>query len=363
MIRALFIAPHLTVSGADISILTLAAHLDRRRVVPIGLHVWKDWIHDAMRERAEAAGLPLLSAEQISELPPGERPDVVVSYATRLSNPDCPTVVVSRASHRNLRHCAGLAINCEEATHFVGISQTAAEAFPSLVRHRVKIIHSGGDPRRLRATKSSDMIRRDWQRLCGVPVGNKVAIQCGRLAHEKGVESLARAAAHLPDDWSVGLVGDVRNAELIGTLKEIAADLPVGKLFALPGDPQVGNFLAGASVACLFSRWEGLGNAAIEAWLAGVPLAAAPLDSIAEMERLADCTLATKTFPDPSPAEIAEAIQKAHTFNGRAAAAKAISFSHGYLTASHMARRWEDYLESIVPPRAAEAACAEEAAA
>ena len=127
---------------------------------------------------------------------------------------------------------------------------------------------------------------RDWRRDLNLPAETRIGGYVGRLAHNKGVDILIRAAAVLQADhhdlhWVI--VGDGAERELLETL---ATELGVGSVTHFVGALTRREALAafkGFDVAVVPSREEGFGLSALEAMACGVPLVASRVDALAEV--------------------------------------------------------------------------------
>ena len=127
---------------------------------------------------------------------------------------------------------------------------------------------------------------RDWRGELGLPTTAGIGGYVGRLAHNKGVDILIRAAAFLhPSNpelhWVI--VGDGGDR---AALESLANELGVDSVIHFVGAlSRSGVFSAfkGFEVAVVPSREEGFGLCALEAMACGIPLVASRVDALAEV--------------------------------------------------------------------------------
>jgi glycosyltransferase involved in cell wall biosynthesis len=127
---------------------------------------------------------------------------------------------------------------------------------------------------------------RDWRGELGLPMTARIGGYVGRLAHNKGVDILIRAATLLhtakPElHWVI--VGD--GADRL-ELESLASELDVAPIIHFVGALSRSEVFAafkGFEVAVVPSREEGFGLSALEAMACGVPLVASRVDALAEL--------------------------------------------------------------------------------
>lgn len=112
-------------------------------------------------------------------------------------------------------------------------------------------------------------------------------VHLGEVTRRKGADVLLSAAADVLGDrreWRVELVGPTPEADLLGSVADLAKDLD-GRVAAV--GPRYGRdrlpFLGGAGIFVLASRNEGLPMAMLEAMSAGVPVVVSPVGAIGEV--------------------------------------------------------------------------------
>ena len=101
----------------------------------------------------------------------------------------------------------------------------------------------------------------------------KQFIAMGRLVRQKGfdmlIESFARISANIPE-WSLAIIGE--GEERAALQKQIEHHHLTAKIFLSGSTPHPLPLLQAASIYVFSSRFEGFGNALIEAMAAGLPV-------------------------------------------------------------------------------------------
>jgi glycosyltransferase involved in cell wall biosynthesis len=127
---------------------------------------------------------------------------------------------------------------------------------------------------------------RDWRGELGLPLTARIAGYVGRLAQNKGVDVLIRAAALLhpanPElHWVI--VGDgVDRRELKALVNELGVVSVIHFVGAVTRSEVFAAF-KGFEVAVVPSREEGFGLSALEAMACGIPLVASRVDALREV--------------------------------------------------------------------------------
>jgi 2-deoxystreptamine N-acetyl-D-glucosaminyltransferase/2-deoxystreptamine glucosyltransferase len=136
---------------------------------------------------------------------------------------------------------------------------------------KVHVVPSGVEPRRFEAPGPDLLAGRPRPRI----------LFCGRLARQKGVETLVRAAALLRTPGArIELVGDGPERERLAAL---VAQLGVGDrvtLHGFVGHDEVPGVLRGADALVLPSVYEELGSVLLEGLQAGLPIVASRVGGI-----------------------------------------------------------------------------------
>ena len=309
--RAVILIPCLLTGGTEVATLTTASAL-RDIGYTVEVFVYFDEVDSAMLEHFAAAGIAVRSlgltrggglvgvgrlAGQIGRALRG-RPDVVwLQYMT----PTLAPLLVARFFTQRLVACSHVAAGhylsrdkrrlrwlarwwCDR---FVCVSQTSARGIfgpldaSSPWSDRVAILPNALDMGQVDAAQAHD-----WRRNLGLPASAKIGGYVGRLAYNKGVDILIRAAATLrldhPDlHWVI--VGDGADR---GPLEALATELGVATVMHFVGAVKRPGALAafkGFDVAVVPSREEGFGLSALEAMACGVPLVASRVDALPEV--------------------------------------------------------------------------------
>jgi len=123
-------------------------------------------------------------------------------------------------------------------------------------------------------------LRRHW----GAAPQEPVVIFVGRLAEEKGIETLLAAARLLDARGAAPLfviVGDGPRRRLVD--RSIAADALGGRVRVLGFTRDIRGVLSAADIFVMPSRWEGFGLAAAEAMAAGLPVIATRIAGLSDL--------------------------------------------------------------------------------
>jgi glycosyltransferase involved in cell wall biosynthesis len=104
----------------------------------------------------------------------------------------------------------------------------------------------------------------------GVGPGQFLILSTGRLAEQKGLEHLIRAAAMLREELPELKIALAGSGPLERPLRELVSELGVGGIVSFLGlRSDVGDLLAAADLVVLPSLWEGLSISLLEAMAAG----------------------------------------------------------------------------------------------
>jgi glycosyltransferase involved in cell wall biosynthesis len=180
---------------------------------------------------------------------------------------------------------------------------------------RARVVPNGIDPAPFSSPAGGDALRAEL----GIPADARVVGSVGLLNDAKGHDLLLDAAARLPDDVHLLIVG---HGELEGALKGQAAELGLSRRLHLAGwrdDLPACHDAMDAFV--LSSRWEGLSYALLEAVAAGLPAVSTDVNGSRDVldpgEGQAPCGLVVPTEDVPA---LAEALEILLTDRERAAA-------------------------------------------
>ena len=219
----------------------------------------------------------------------------------------------------------------------VAVSELAVDSLPGSLRTRADVIWNAVDATRLVPTEHPDATRAAW----GLAPGSPVAGYLGRLSPEKDPGAMLRLAEHLPESWSVVIVGDGREDE---TLRARIAGLDANRVRLVPGTAEVGNALAAFSTLVVPSRFESFGLTMAEGFRAGVPV----ISTRVGLAKLVPGLTRPIGFVS-SGTEIAEAILADHQ-SPRATAdrvARAQGFARERLDLGRFGREWTDLILNL----------------
>jgi len=150
-----------------------------------------------------------------------------------------------------------------------GVQRKVCNGFPSTV------ILNGIDTARLGQTRSRQQVRDSL----GFRPDDFVLGYLGRLSPEKRADQLIRAAAQLPPQFKVLLVGwGVQRQELF----ELANALIPGRFAFVKADRHLGDYYHALDALCLLSEFEGFALVVLEAMMCQRPVIATPVGSVPE---------------------------------------------------------------------------------
>lgn len=359
-VRAAFLTPTLLMGGAERWMVSLARRCDRQRVVWTGtaLSDWAPAKPEICREMA--AYMPIFAGPGAG--PPENCSAVVrcrstfdaIRRATRcadilvtwglpdlgrlLDGIDLPVVFVSHGAGDWTAH----AVQSSEpaCTHFVAVSETALQPFRPQTRARTVVLRNGIDVERCAPTQPRTVTRHQL----GFDDQDILIGYVGRFSFEKNPLAAAIAVRKLGGRFHAVYCGEGwKEAEVKAEAVKIAGD----RVRFVPHQRIVGNILSALDVFLLASPAEGFSLSLAEAWYAGVPTVATRVGAVPELER-SNGQLVSAVPVNPSPRALAKAVLRAHSPDFRQEvvprAQRLVAESY---TATAMARRWTEYLETI----------------
>lgn len=269
---------------------------------------------------AEDADIVLCWGVALNELFNGKKPDLCVFVA----HGDGPYTkdLIRKSQHH--------------ADHWVAVShrvrETACYGLPTTV------IYNGIDSARLARTRPRDEVRRQF----GFGPDDFVLGYLGRFSGEKRVHLLIEAAAGLPPEVKVLLVGW---GPLLGPLMEQANRQIPGRFAIVTAGGYLGDYYGAMDAMGLLGSEEGFSLAMLEAMMCGVPLIVTPVGAVPELilDRI------NGLIVSPSADAVREAADRLRLYpswaRGMAAEARAFADREGH--AVRMARDYEDLLERL----------------
>lgn len=269
---------------------------------------------------AEDADIVLCWGVALNELFNGTKPDLCV-FVAHGDGPYTKDLIRKSAAH---------------ADHWVAVShrvrETACYGLPTTV------IYNGIDSARLAKTRSRDQVRRQF----GFGPEDFVLGYLGRFSGEKRVHLLIEAAAGLPPEVKVLLVGW---GPLLGPLMELANRLIPGRFAFVTAGGYLGDYYGAMDAFGLLGSEEGFSLAMLEAMMCGIPLIVTPVGAVPELivDRI------NGLIVSPSSDCVREAANRLRLYPSwaRGLAAEAKSFADREGHAVRMAREYEDLLERL----------------
>ncbi|MEI6385413.1 MAG: glycosyltransferase family 4 protein [Spirochaetota bacterium] len=174
----------------------------------------------------------------------------------------------------------------EDADAILCVDRFEAEKLRTLMPgKRVEFTPNGVDPGRFSAPKEAGI---EFRKKRGIPHDARIILTVGRIDPQKNqalaIEALPRIRARLPDAV-LALAGPATNPDYLRSLKDQAATLGLSNAVFFLGQLDYGNGELAAAYAAadcflLPSVHEPFGVVALEAWAAGLPLAASEVGGI-----------------------------------------------------------------------------------
>tara|TARA_R100000808_G_scaffold8956_2_gene24948 strand:+ start:9673 stop:10683 length:1011 start_codon:yes stop_codon:yes gene_type:complete len=327
--KAILVTPSLGMGGAEWWMLTLMKYL--RAVEVAGIVCTCHNYNAVIVRELRKLKVPILLPTEAVEC------DVIIGWGgvniRRMAGPiDIPIVEVAQGADPGVVYDSAWT-----ATHLAAVSEAAKVMYPLGLRQKVTVIENGSDEDRV--SKATQDLREEW----GVKPSERVVAQVGRLVDVKRPEMLIKALKHLPENWIAVFAGD-------GPLRDkcirLAREARRKVIFTGVRD-DIGNIYAAADVMCMPSHSEGLSLAMVEAWLAGVPVAAAGFPSAQNIVQKWGPVI-TLTDRDPKPKQMAAAIRAAD----KSDPSLAKHVAHEHYSGTAMAKRWEKFiLETVLRTR------------
>jgi glycosyltransferase involved in cell wall biosynthesis len=303
-LRIALVITELEVGGAERCLVNLAAGLDRDRfaVTVYCLAPRPRAPQDRLVRRLEDEQVPvhflafsnkwslIAAVRSLRRLFDGQRPDVIQSMlfhanvvsglAHRPGGPGVLSLGVRVADPSRWRQWVEARV-ARRAQRIVCVSQSVADFTARQVgidRARLEVIPNGIDVLACLRRSPADLTR------YGIAPGRRVITCISRLATQKGIDLLIRAApnlfANLPDH-DLLLVGDGPEA---ANLRRLAAERQVSARVHFAGwQPAVPEILLASDLMVLPSRWEGMPNVLLEAMACGCPVVCSAAEGVAEV--------------------------------------------------------------------------------
>jgi glycosyltransferase involved in cell wall biosynthesis len=333
-VRVAIVTPVLYVGGAEQWIASLAQWLDPDRAVvtkvivlfpnainPVAVSWLPRWVEVVDSRTIEQDGSF----------------DVVITWGLkdlveRISHLTCPTIDVQHGVFLHESWQSPLVAAATRAhelfgTTIVGVNEAVRQNFPERVRDKVVIIPNGSDPGRVYPLVD----RNELRAMLGLTPEHKVVVYIGRIAVEKNVQALIDAMEHLDESWHAVIVGP----------QYVPLERLGPRVYLLPAQRRIGNWLGIADVLCHPSDYESHCFSINEAWLAGVP--------VVSCDYLVNRLFEEKHGPlmwlvpiQPEPARLAAAIGKAYAGKHDPQVDQARDVATREYSAPVMGKRWSE---------------------
>jgi D-inositol-3-phosphate glycosyltransferase len=238
-------------------------------------HRWSMWPPDVVHAHFWMSGLACLEAR-------GDAPLVLTYHALgavkrRHLGEDDPSPAERLATERRIgRDADHIIATCQDEVYELGAMGIPAE--------KTTVVPCGIDPSRLRPDGPAEATGH------GETTGRRHRlVSVGRLVRRKGVDTIVRALADVPDGEllvaggppAAELDGDTEACRLRNVARACGVADRVGLLGGLPPD-EVPRLLRSADVAVFTPWYEPFGIAPLEAMACGVPVIAAAVGGIAD---------------------------------------------------------------------------------
>ena len=231
--------------------------------------------------------------------------------------------------------------------HLAAVSEAAAKPFRR-GGQPVTVVQSGISLDRCSPSRSREELRREWR----VGPSHKVLLSIGRQDQNKNPLTAARIAAKLGYGYKAVICGGDLNRQPMPAVVKYANE-SLGQTIVIPPVERVGDLYHAADLFVGDSLWESFGNTIVEAWACGLPtLCREGLGVLPEAEQQFG-VVSHKYHQElelDGVAEFAAQLMRGEHFVGDVTQrARQAAFTH--FSAAAMARRWETYLESLLPQR------------
>lgn len=172
-------------------------------------------------------------------------------------------------------------MNAGVASILVSVSGKTLE---QAIRAGVKPAHNTVIPNGIPPVTIGSMDRSTVRRRIGVENGGALLLSVGRLVFQKGHEYLVQAMPKVLEQFPGSTAVICGEGALRQDLEKLISRLDLNGCVRLLGNQNdIGQFLAGADVFVLPSRWEGLPVALLEAMGAGLPVVATRVEGVDEV--------------------------------------------------------------------------------
>jgi glycosyltransferase involved in cell wall biosynthesis len=250
-----------------------------------------------------------------------------------------PVVLIS---HGGCDWTAGmLNLAATRATHFAAVSRAAARAFPRSVQNRVYLQPAGVELSRVKPSVD----RAEARRRIGVNDDHVLVGYVGRFSPEKNPHRAAEIVGELGAPYVAVMHGAAVLADEV--YRETARQKANGRVLFLDRSWHLGDVLAGLDCLIAASPSEGGPLAALEAWLAGLPLVSTDVGVVHDDAKFVNSV--TRVLPVDAPiGDWVKATVEACGPEARARSEAAVPSMIARYGAEQMGLRWSRWLEKVV---------------
>ena len=265
--------------------------------------------------------------------------DILVSWGLRLNDwlKDCRPLLCVVLAHGDGPYTRDALTGSDQVIdHVIAVSQAAKDICGADLP--TSVIHNGVDCSRLGRTRSREAVRASL----GFQPGDFVLGTIGRYSPEKRLPALVEAAALLPANFKLLLVG--WGAERTALLEQANTRIP-GRFALATGWSYLGDYYTAMDAFCMASESEGGPLVVIEAMHCGRPVIATPVGFVPEIikDRI------NGVIVDGSPASFAAAVMQLalHPEWAKGMAAEGRAYAEQNSHARRMALDYEELLQRL----------------
>jgi len=344
MLKLGFLTPSLFLGGAERWVISLASGLQAMQPAGCVLteHLnYDDTILEAARQVMPSVLLPENDADTHQAIRSlAAKSNVLLSWgisdlADLTRGIKVPVIEVSHSDGAWPDQRAMLARSSRGAWGHVGVSHTAATAFPPDMPRDPSVIYNGADANRAAPRWGREFLRDRLE----IEAQRKVVLFLGRFSRVKRIDRLISAMTYL-EDWDCMLVGEGPEER---NLRDMADSLAPGRVHFVPAVDHPGDCYAAADVFCLPSDYEGFPLVLAESWLAGLSTVTADFSFAREINQetgVEFCHIADRN----NVQQLAAAISGAPT----PAKSSTTAAAWREFTLPRFVARWERYLTGVV---------------
>lgn len=325
MINVAFITPSLNIGGAEKWVLTLANNLSRVKAQRIFNFHGKPT--DGLSSKTDIEivycyGNVDYINDNLCDI------DIIISWGSACLgkiDKDIPIIDVAHSDPIWPAHKKMIEKTHLGATHYVGVSQTAASSFPNYCE--TTTIYNGIDPSNLAVTKSREEQRAEW----GLTPFDVAVLYTGGTKTFKGSKEVLEVAKILHHFYKVIFVN--------------SSQQHLDNVITVQPTLEIGNYYNAADILLTPSKFEGMPLTLLEAWCMQLPVLATRYNTYIELEKRHNCRLGIDLPIDYTIEQMKEKIQL--TYEDLLPKTYLHEIVKKNYTQKHMVKNWENYLLSI----------------